>query len=168
MGEDLLCKLHLKDVEAEFVNPFLLAFQETLVSLGNKPSSKGDLRLMETDRLQHDVSVLLRISGGVQGAVLFGMTEPVACKFASCCFMGIMVDKMDEMARSSLDEFSLRISKKARDQLVSKGFLCNVNHSVSYGNAIRFSEKTQFLCVTYHMEHGDLDVMVNLSRAGSA
>lgn len=167
MTEDLLCKLHLRDVEAEFVNPFLVAFQETLVSLGNKPSSKGELKLVETDLLQYDVAALLRISGGVQGAVIFGMSEPVACKFASCCLMGIMVDTMDQMARSSLDEFSLRISKKARDQLVHKGFFCNVTHSVSYGRAIRFSEKTQFLHVTYHMEHGNLEVMVNLSRAGS-
>jgi chemotaxis protein CheX len=165
MTDDLLCKLHLRDVEAEFVNPFLVAFQETLISLGNKPSSKGDLKLVETDLVQYDVSALLRISGGVQGAVIFGMSEPVACKFASCCLMGIMVDTMDQMARSSLDEFSLRISKKARDQLVNKGYFCNVSHSVSYGRSIRFNQKTQFLHVTYIMEHGALEVLVNLSRA---
>lgn len=165
MGEDILCKFQLKDVEAEFVNPFLTAFQETLVSLGNKPSARGGLKLMEATLLEYDVAVLLRISGGVQGAVIFGMAESVACKFASGCLMGMAVETLDRMSRSALEEFSLRISKKARDQLVGKGFFCNVSHSVNFGRALRFSEQTQFIHVTYRMEHGNLDVLVNLSRA---
>ena len=165
MGEDILCKFELRDVEAEFVNPFLTAFQETLVSLGSKPSSKGRLKLIETSLLANDVAVLLRISGGVQGAVIFGMKEDVALRFVSGCLMGMAVDSLDSMAQSSLEEFSLRISSKAREQLVDKGFLCNVSHSVNFGRALRFADKTQFLHVIYHTEHGDLDVLINLARS---
>jgi chemotaxis protein CheX len=162
--QDIICGIELKEVEAEFVNPFLTALFDTLTALGSKPREKGRLTLKMLSRIQFDASVLLRISGSLHGAVIFGMTEEVALKFASAFLMNIPVESLDDMAKSALVEFSLRVTEKAKARLIDKGFHTNVSYSFYHNKALKFADDTSFLQVPFNTEHGTIRVLINLSK----
>ena len=164
MDDVLSFPVSLKNLDAEFVNPFLTALHGTLSTLGNQVASKGGLSLTEIDCLESDTIILLRIDGSVLGAVIISMDETTTLRIASTFLRGIPVDSIDEMVKSSLEEFSIRVSEKAKLQLINKGYLTNVHYEIIYGTQVCLAAKTPFLRVPFSTQHGTMEVLVNLVK----
>ena len=155
----------LQNLDTEAVNLFLTALNDSLAALGNKVSDKGPITLFETQQLKYDVSIMLRLSGPVQGAVVFGIDELTARRFASAFLMGIPMDTLDDLAKSSIDEFAIRISSIAKEELAKKRIVTQISSSVSYFKSISFAEKTPFIRVTFETTHGPIEVMLNVTKS---
>ena len=165
MEQEIDCKIDLREVDAEFVNPFLRASFDVLAALGNKPTQKGKLTLHRLTSIKHDASILFRINGSVRGVVVFGMKEDTALNFASSFLMGIPVEHLDDMAVSSLEEFALRVTEKAKSRLIRQGMLANVTYSFYSKKDLKFAEGTQFLHVPFITTYGPIQIFMNLSSS---
>lgn len=165
MEEVLAYTLSLKPIDAEFINPFLTALHGTLSDLGNQEAFKGETSLLKLNRYANDTMILIEINGEIHGAVILAMDADTTKHIASALLRGIPVDTLDDMVKSSLDEFSMRISEKAKVQLVNKGMLTKVASRVTYSKVFSFAGQTPFLRVPYTTKLGNLEVLVNLQKA---
>ncbi|HOC91885.1 MAG TPA: chemotaxis protein CheX [bacterium] len=154
----------LREVEADFVNPFLAALHQTLQSMGHTSARKGCLSLVKSDKINGDALVYLRVDGAIKGLVVLQLPEIVAKKLISIFLFGLPVFELDEMAKNCLREFSLRISELARGQLVKKGYLANVFSQISVQKPIEFSRDRQFLVVPLETDHGEFKVYFNVIK----
>ncbi|MEW5947593.1 MAG: hypothetical protein AB1742_15495 [bacterium] len=162
---ELSCVPELLELDAEFVNPFIVAANETLVALSNKPATKGRLVLTRMRAFENDTSIVMKIDGGLQGAVVFCMEERTAKEFVSSILYGVPVETLDDMARNSLEEFSIRVSQKAKDRLIKLGYMTNVRSSVFIKDKFRLSQDFPFLTLHLNTGCGDIQVFFNLTRA---
>ena len=105
------------------------------------------------------IEFLLRQYGG-----LFLSGAATTLRIASSFLMGIPVDTIDDMVKSSLDEFSIRVCEKARIQLINKGYLANVNYRISYDKPVSLTSRPPFLSIPFQTQHGQIDVFINLTK----
>jgi chemotaxis protein CheX len=157
----------LRDVEADFVNPFLSALNATLTSMtmGLTTAQKGLLSLINLNKLDGDTLIFLRVDGAIKGLVVLSIQEDIAKKLVSTFLLGVPIIEMDEMAKNSLVEFSLRIAELAHNNLGKKGYTANVTFNIHYHKPIQFSREHQFLVVPLTTDHGIFNVFFNVVKA---
>ncbi|MFA6451660.1 MAG: hypothetical protein WCX65_19470 [bacterium] len=156
----------LRDVEANFVNPFLSALHNTLksMSMGQTTVTKGVLSLVNANRLDGETLIFLRVDGSIKGLIVLSLNEVFAKKLVSTFLLGVPIIEMDEMAKNSLVEFSLRIAELAHSHLVKKGYATNVTFNILYHKPVQFSREHQFLTMPLNTEHGDFSVFFNMMK----
>jgi chemotaxis protein CheX len=157
----------LRDVEADFVNPFFSALNTTLtsMSMGQTSAQKGQLSLINLNKLDGETLIFLRVEGAIKGLVVLSFQEDFAKKLISTFLLGVPIIEMDEMAKNSLVEFSLRIAELAHNNLVKKGYASNVTFNISYHKPIQFSREHQFLVVPLSTDHGRFNVFFNVVKS---
>ena len=160
----------LRDVEADFVNPFLSALHSTLKSMtmGQTTARKGVLSLINANRLSGDTLIFLRVEGAIKGLVVLSIQEELAKKLVSTFLLGVPIIEMDEMAKNSLVEFSLRIAELAHSHLVKKGYSANVSFHINYNKPVEFSREHQFIVVPLSTDFGQFNVFFNVIKADNA
>jgi len=164
MEAEIICVPKLVDVDAEFVNPFLTAAHEALVSLGGAPAQRGELALTMQDEFSDDVMVEFQVEGELRGVVFFCMDEETAKRSVSAILRGIIVEEIDEMAQSSLEEFSIRVSEKAKRQLLKLGYKVNVRSRLLLKEGARLPDFFPFLTVGLTTRCGEMLAFFNISR----
>jgi CheY-specific phosphatase CheX len=155
----------LREVQAEFVNPFLSALGYTLKTMGRASANKGMIALERANTFRGDAQILLRVDGTIKGFVILEMPETLARKFVSLFLFGLPIKELDAMARNSLEEFSIRVSERARRQLIDRGYLASVSSFVNFKKPLHFSGDKQFIVVPIDTEHGDFKVFFNVMKA---
>ena len=160
----------LREVEVEFVNPFLSALHATLKSMtmGQTTAQKGSLSLIKADIISGDTLIFLRVDGALKGLVVLSLQEEFAKKLVSTFLLGVPIIEMDEMAKNSLVEFSLRIAELAHTKLVKKGYPANVSFHINYNNPIQFTREHQFLVIPLNTVHGQFNVFFNVAKTDLA
>jgi chemotaxis protein CheX len=156
----------LREVEADFVNPFLSALHATLKSMtmGQATAQKGTLSLIKSNSLSGDALIFLRIDGAIKGLVVLSLREEIVKNLVSTFLLGVPIIELDDMAKNSLVEFSLRIAELAHTQLVKKGYIANVTFHINYNKPIQFTREHQFLVVPLNTEQGQFDVFFNVMK----
>lgn len=155
----------LREVQAEFVNPFLTALSQTLKTMGGTSANKGSLELVKADTFRGDTHIFLRVEGSIKGIVILEMPRELAKKFVSLFLFGVPIEELDEMAKNSLEEFSIRVSERARRQLVDRGYHANVSSFINIEKPLRFSGNRQFIVIPIDTEHGAFKVFFNVMKA---
>jgi len=155
---------HLREVQVEFVNPFLSALNQTLQSMGRTTASKGSIRLTKINIFSADALIFMRIDGAIKGIVILELPEEIAKKFVSQFLLGVPIIELDEMARNSLIEFSIRISEKAKGRLVQRGYLSNVSSNINFYKPLQFSRDRQFIVVPLNTEFGSFNVFFHVMK----
>ena len=108
-------------MNVEFLNPFLVAIGDVLESeLGETPRL-GTLAAEESSFTSDDVTVLVGVTGMVEGIVFYGMSESTACRLAGA-MMGTTVPVLDAMAESAIAELGNMIAGRAGAGLEEVGF----------------------------------------------
>lgn len=161
----IVCSTALKDVDVDFLNPFLLAVHETFLSLGNYPAVKGELTLTGIDRFNDDIMIVLIVDGGLKGTVVLSMDEATSKKFVSSFLMGLPVSIVDSMALNSLKEFSIRISEKARIHLGKMGHTTNLKHEVMFKQLVSVGRLAPFLTLSLNTKYGPVKVFFNIQKS---
>lgn len=113
-------------VNVEFMNPFITAACGVLEEEVGATIKKGRLSLEEGDFLSQEVTVLLGVTGKVEGQVFYGMKEKTAKKIVSA-MMGEELLVFDDFAQSGISELGNVITGKAGMGLESAGYPCNLS-----------------------------------------
>lgn len=154
----------LREVDVQFMNPFLTAVHDILRSMGQTVVHKGSVSLIKADSLKGDALIYLRVDGAVKGIVVLELPIELAKKFVSLFLLGVPIVEIDEMAKNSLAEFSLRISETARTKLVKHGFYANVFSHISLNKTLDFSNDRQFILVPFTTDHGEFRIFFNVMK----
>lgn len=154
----------LRDVEAEFINPFIRAMYETMKGMGEASAVKGVPSLARCSEFGKDVVIAMKVEGTIYGLVVIEMNHETARNLISSFLMGVPINELDEMARNAIFEFTLRLCEKARKLLVSKEYHSNVVHKVSFMEPIRLSKEHEFIRVPYNFEYGEIAVCFSIMK----
>lgn len=110
----------------------------------------------------HEITIYTEISGKLQGAVLYGMSEDVALKIVSA-MSGEAVTVFDAMARSAITEFGNMITGNATMTLEAEGFLVKIAPPVlvvGKGENLPWKKPSDFqaVSVTLSTTVGDMEI----------
>lgn len=151
-------------LKAEFINPFILATTEVLrQELGPIKIEKGTLAFMESYYTSTDVTVILGVTGTVQGIVMFGLGERTA-KNIVARMLGQPVPLLDKMVESAIAEMGNVITGIASTELDKAGYPCTLTPpTIITGRGVMIStvniKRIQIPLVT---EVGDMEVSIAL------
>ncbi len=112
-------------MNVEFLNPFLIAIREVLQSELNEVLAVGTLCGEESSFTSDDITVLVGVTGGVEGIVFYGMSESTARRLAGA-MMGTSLTLLDAMAESAIAELGNMIAGRASAGLEEAGFSCRL------------------------------------------
>lgn len=151
-------------MKAEFINPFIMATTEVLrQELGTIEIEKGPLAFMESYYTSTDVTVIIGVTGSVQGIVMFGMSERTA-KNIVARMLGQPVPLLDKMVESAVAELGNVITGIATTELEKAGYPCTLAPPmVITGRGVMISTvNIKRLQIPLKTEVGDMEVSVAL------
>lgn len=108
-------------MRAEFVNPFIEAAQRVIRAETQSEVQRGTLSLNNSPYTTRDVTVLVAVTGRVQGTVLYSMPEQTARAIVSA-MVGQAFDEMNDLAVSGIAELGNVITGTASTALAEAGF----------------------------------------------
>ncbi|MEW5934175.1 MAG: chemotaxis protein CheX [Bacillota bacterium] len=112
-------------MNVEFLNPFLVAIRDVLQSELSEEPTVGTLSAEESSFTSDDITVLVGVTGMVEGAVFYGMSESTARRLAGA-MMGTPLALFDAMAESAIAELGNMIAGRASAGLEEAGFSCRL------------------------------------------
>lgn len=153
-------------MNVEFLNPFLVAIRDVLqTELGEEPTV-GPLSAEKSSFTSDDLTVLVGVTGMVEGVVFYGMSEATARRLAGA-MMGANLPVLDAMAESAIAELGNMIAGRASAGLEEAGFTCRLAPpSVVRGRgAIISTVQIGRLVVPVGTSKGDVRVHLALRRS---
>ncbi len=154
-------------LKAEFINPFIMATSEVLTQEIGRPLkiSKGSLAFMESPYTAMDLTVLIGVTGAVQGIVLYGMNERTAKNIVSE-MLRQPVPVMDPMIESAIAELGNVITGVASRELEKAGYLSILAPpTLIVGRGAMISTiNIKQLQIPLSTEFGDIDISVALRQ----
>lgn len=154
----------LKDVEAEFINPFIRAMYDTMKGMGEASAVKGVPSLSRCSEFNREVVIAMKVEGTIYGLVVIEMNHETARNLISSFLLGVPIMEIDEMAKNAILEFTLRLCEKARKLLVSNEFHSNVVHKVAFSEPIKLSKEHEFIRVPYNFDYGEIAVCFSIMK----
>jgi len=156
-------------VDATIINPFVKAAVRILgQELGQIPEKEA-LQLQDTYYTTEDVTVMIGVTGSVEGTMLVGMTESTARNIAAS-MLGCKLVLFDEMAESALAELGNMIAGSASAELEKAGYQCRISPPsliVGRGTIISTSRMRR-LVIPFRVPGGRIRISVALRRAKEA
>ncbi len=152
-------------MKAEFINPFILATTEVLnQEMGRAIKiDKGPLAIAASYYTGNDITVMIGVTGTVQGIVMYGMSERTAKNIVS----GMLkepVPIMNPMVESAVAEMGNVITGIASRELEKAGYPCTLAPpTLISGKGVMISTiNIKRLQIPLNTEFGDIDVSVAL------
>jgi chemotaxis protein CheX len=149
----------LRGMRADFVNPFLTAATEVLQSeIGEEPT-RGSIRLEPSNSTGQEVTVLIGVTGGITGIVLFGFAQATACAL-SAKILGQEFPTFNELAQSGMGELGNVIVGRATTLLAEAGYTSNLTPpTLIVGHGTRISTlKYQRMVIPLQTSLGDFTI----------
>lgn len=126
-------------MQADFINPFISAAVEVLQKETGAEVKRGEISLEKSAYTSHDVTVLIGVTGMLQGLVLYGFPEATAKNIVEA-ILGERVAVLDEMVVSAMAEMGNVITGLASGGLEAKGYICDITPpSVIIGRGVVLS-----------------------------
>ncbi len=155
-------------MKAEFINPFIMATLAVLnQETGRKINvEKGPLAIQASYYTTNDITVMIGVTGTVQGIAMYGLNERMAKNFVSA-MLGHPVPVMDAMVESAIAEMGNVITGIASAELERAGFPCTIAPpTVIIGRGVVISTiNIKRLQIPLLTELGDLEVSVALRES---
>ncbi|MEW6523242.1 MAG: chemotaxis protein CheX [Bacillota bacterium] len=154
-------------LKASFINPFIKAASEVLRAECSLTARRGQLRIATSKATSAEVTVIVGVTGDLQGIVLYGMSERTA-KALAAIMSNIQVPIFDSMAESAIAELGNMITGLATSGLEAEGYLCQLTPPtiVSGRGVIISTINIQHLVIPVETDHGGLEINVAI-RNGS-
>lgn len=108
-------------MKVEFINPFLAAAYHVLEKEIQTEVRKGDISIQESPLKSDEVTVLVGVTGDIQGVVMYCMSERTAKNFAST-MMGEVMPVFDKLVESAIAEIGNVITGVASGMLERAGY----------------------------------------------
>ncbi|MBN2040241.1 MAG: chemotaxis protein CheX [Spirochaetes bacterium] len=101
------------NVNAEYVNPFLKAASSVFKSVVGVDLRRGKLVVKEKPIPSHDVAIIIGITGGVQGVVVYSLSMTMVYKIADILMPGLSKEQIDTEWKDIMGEFANMITGNA-------------------------------------------------------
>ncbi len=101
------------NVNAEYVNPFLKAASSVFKSVVGVDLKRGKLVVKDKPVPTHDVAIIIGITGGVQGIVVYSMSMVMVHKIADILMPGLSKEQIDTEWKDIMGEFANMITGNA-------------------------------------------------------
>jgi len=156
-------------MRVEHMQPFVSAAAYVLKQELNCEVERGELSLAETDYTTKDITVLIGVTGELEGTVLFGTTEEMAMNIV-CELTGERKVFYDETSESAIAELGNVISGRAMALLEDQGIRCTISPPtvITGRGTIISAVNMKRLIVPLHTRLGTLDVAISLRPSKQA
>lgn len=152
-------------MKAAFINPFVRAGMEVLESVINSRPEPGQLAVRSATFTTQQVSIVIGVTGAVQGQTVFGMSLVTATKVAAA-MSSMPVMTFDEMASSAIGELGNMISGNATTLLSEAGYECQITPpALVRGADVEIATATPALVVPLYTDFGKMEINVALEEA---
>lgn len=150
----------------DIIHPFVTAAVTFLEKHHHIKVTKGELTPAKSPFPGKDVNVVIGLSGGLQGQVIFCLSLETAGRIASTMLYDIPADEFDEIAKSAVSEMGNIICGNAITSLCQMGISCIITPpSLVLGQEICISFKDlQILVVPLNSDIGEITVLVALKE----
>jgi chemotaxis protein CheX len=151
-------------MRAEFINPFITAGTEVLRSVIGQTPEAGQLAVRSATFTTQQLSIVIGVTGVVQGQVVYGLSLVTATKIAAA--MSCMPTMaFDEMASSAIAELGNMISGHAATLLSAAGYNCDITPpTLIRGTEISIATTCPALVVPLHTDFGKIEINVALAE----
>lgn len=113
-------------MRVEFINPFIKGAVDVIKAEVNIEPVKGQLSVEESAvTTQEDLTVLIGVTGKLQGVVMYSMSERTAKNMVST-MLGERIPVYNNMVESAVAEMGNVISGIASAELEAAGFICKI------------------------------------------
>lgn len=114
-------------MDARLLDPVINAFAEIVPQLGFSQTGHGEPYPKERVVESLGVTVLIGITGKIQGNVAYNLSESSALKIAETMMGGMSLASFDEMAQSALSEMVNMITANAAMRFESAGIHVDIS-----------------------------------------
>jgi len=155
-------------MKVEYIEPFVLAAFEVLEKMIGEQPTRGSLTLRDKTFTSQQITIMVGVTGPVEGQALYGMSVVTASKIASS-MVGQQLPSLDELGTSAIGELGNMITAHAAARLASAGIVCNITPpSVLRGMNIEVCTYVPALVVPVLTEFGKLEVNVSLAEVAAS
>lgn len=152
-------------MKAEFSNPFVTAGIDVLESVIDSTPEPGQLAVRSATVTTQQVSVVIGVTGPVEGKVVYGMSVVTATKIAAAKSRAPTMT-FDEAAGNALAELGNGISEEAKRLLSEAGYECQISEpEVVRGRDMAISTTVPALVVPLYTDVGRLEINIALEEA---
>lgn len=153
-------------MKAEYINPFYSAIQDVFHLMFDLNVEKNDLQVTKDMIPTKDLSVLIGVTGDLQGTILFSFPNNMGLQLVEI-MSGMKLDKIDTFVSSALGEVANIIGGNALTSLSSKDYICNITPPrIFVGQHETFaSEEEQSLVISLGTDIGDFDINIFLAKS---
>src|SRR5581483_9296559 len=109
------------DMKMELIQPFINAADAVLAQGLKAPMAVGHLSMEEETYRRKGIAALVRLTGDIEGRIIFDLDPPTAAKVASG-FAGMEVSETDDMVREAVCELANQVIGNAVATLNDQGF----------------------------------------------
>lgn len=151
-------------MKVEHVNPFVMSAVDVIRQVAGIEAQRGKLSLKAKVFPASEVNVLLGLSGGIRGQVIYSMSQATARAIASAMMMGQEVAELDELAMSALGELGNMITGTAAMQFDQDGIALDISTpTLCLGSNLSISATmNQILVVPLETPAGTIEINVGL------
>jgi len=160
-------------MKMELIQPFINAADAVLAQGLKAPMAVGHLSMEEETYRRKGIAALVRLTGDIEGRIIFDLDPPTAAKVASG-FAGMEVSETDDMVREAVCELANQVIGNAVATLNDQGFQFRVHppalHTSEHGS--KSTEDTEALVLCFETASGNVFMNIalryNASRAEAA
>jgi chemotaxis protein CheX len=151
-------------MKAEYINPFLQAFDNVIGQVINVKAVKGNLFVKEGSVKSGDVVITIGVTGDLTGSVILNMSEESAKYIASKMMFGMEVKELDDMAKSAISELGNMIAGNSASFFLDIGKNINITPPSLYtgSNMTIYAYKGKALCVPMKLENYTVEIDISL------
>ncbi|MBC7286479.1 MAG: chemotaxis protein CheX [Armatimonadetes bacterium] len=152
-------------LRVEYVEPFIQAAFYVLQEVAGAKCERGPLSMRKgTTFTTNEITVVVGVTGQIQGMGLYGMSVATALKVAGA-MMGQELVALDEMALSAVSELGNMVSGQAATLLAEAGLQCDITPpTVIRGVGIEISVHVPVLTVPVSTDKGNISIDIAVCR----
>lgn len=152
-------------MKAEYLNPFLMAFDSVLEQVIYTKPERGNLFIKEGSVKSGDVVISIGVTGDLTGTVVLNMSEGTAKLIASKMMMGMEVKELDDMAKSAISELGNMIAGNSASFFLNIGKNINITPPSLYTgkNMSLYAYKGKALCVPMSIDKEVIEIDISLN-----
>lgn len=153
-------------MKAQFVNPFVSAAYQVIQAELQSSVERGPLSLEESQFTNRDITVMIGVTGPVQGVVMYSMSRETAKKMVEV-MIGQPVAEFDAMAESAISELGNVITGVAAAELEKAGYSCRISPPtlVMGEHTVISTVNIRRLVVALTTQFGELEISLALEEA---
>ena len=150
-------------MNVKFLNPFIDAACEVILTETGITLKRGDLGLEKTPYITNDITVIIALVGMVSGNVLYSLSNETGISLASR-MLGEQISSFDNLAQSGIAELGNVITGRASVKLAAAGYEATISPPtmvVGKGSMISTLDRAR-LIVPFYSEAGSMTIHLAL------